>query len=101
MSKHTPGPYHLVRYTGHAPKHHGYPGAIVAKDGTEVFSGPFSFWALHGRTDAEALANAHLFKAAPDLLKSLRELVNSPNAKKNNMWDRARAAIARADGDDE
>lgn len=34
--------------------------------------------------------------AAPDLLAVLCELVNSPNAKQNALWDCARAAIAKA-----
>lgn len=33
--------------------------------------------------------------AAPELYESLFELVNSPNAKQNAMWDRARAALAK------
>lgn len=31
------------------------------------------------------------------LAASLRELIDSPNAKANNMWDRARAALAEFD----
>jgi hypothetical protein len=31
------------------------------------------------------------------LLAVLRELIDSPNAKSNDLWDRARAAVADAD----
>ena len=36
--------------------------------------------------------------AAPDLLAALDALCNSPNAKDNQMWDEARAALHKAQG---
>lgn len=48
---------------------------------------------------AEGLANAHLIAAAPDLLAALKEVV-SLSDRKTHVWDRAHAAIARAEGRD-
>jgi len=45
----------------------------------------------------DAPSYADLFAAAPELLEVLKELVESPNAKQNALWDKARAAIAKAD----
>lgn len=95
--KHTPGPWKMVRYTGHEPQKH-WPGRIVSESGVEVFSGPFSFHALRGKT---AEANARLIAAAPDLLAALKKAhatmvlqllpeVGSPVEKE------ARAAIEKA-----
>lgn len=44
------------------------------------------------------LGNAKLIAAAPELLEALLALVDSPNAKENEMWDCARAAIKKAIG---
>lgn len=35
--------------------------------------------------------------AAYEMYEVLRDLVESPNAKQNDMWDRARKAIAKAE----
>lgn len=47
------------------------------------------------RLHALGKANARLIAAAPDLYESLFELVNSTNAKQNDMWDRARKALKK------
>jgi hypothetical protein len=75
MSKHTPGPWELVRYTGHDPER-DYPGRIDSAAGVVVFAGPFSFRALRGRTAAEAEANACLMAAAPELLAACKAIRN-------------------------
>ena len=46
----------------------------------------------------DAEANAALIAAAPELYGALDDLVNSPNAKQNALWDKARAALAKAQG---
>lgn len=48
-----------------------------------------------GRPDGEA--NSRLIAAAPDMLAALRELVRVGD-RKTVEWDRARAAIAKAEG---
>lgn len=96
MSKHTPGPFtHEVwpddfRGTGAIwadPNEHGELKERVAQ---------VQF--LGSDRIAEFEANCRLFAAAPELLEALKELVNSTNAKQNAMWNRARAAIAKAEG---
>jgi len=83
VSAPTPGPWRAIGGKGcHV---------IEAANGTSVAE---SF----GRLDPENIANARLIAAAPDLLTSLRELVDSPNAKQNAAWDRARLAIAKTEG---
>lgn len=44
-----------------------------------------------------AAANAHLIAAAPDLLAALKEVVTISD-RKHDAWDRAKAAIAKAEG---
>lgn len=81
MKNHTPGPW------------------AVAKSGVSVDAGRATRIRMEAGADREELkANATLIAAAPDLLASLTELVNSPNWKSNAMWDRARAAIDKATG---
>jgi hypothetical protein len=45
----------------------------------------------------EAIANARLMAAAPDLLRALQEVVRISD-RKHDAWDRARAAITKAGG---
>ena len=44
-----------------------------------------------------SVANARLIAAAPDLLEALKEIV-AISDRKHNAWDRAKAAIAKAEG---
>ena len=53
---------------------------------------------LFGERVQRAAYLAHAANCYPVLLASLAELVNSPNAKSNACWDRARAALAQAQG---
>lgn len=91
MIEHTPGPwtiepadseYHDISIIGRGPVVSGTIAQLHSK------------WA-HESQELEQQANARLIAAVPDMFASLTELVNSPNAKQNAMWDRARAAIAK------
>ena len=49
--------------------------------------------------DDENEANARLIAAAPELLEALKELTGHINERfSGGVWDRARAAIAKAEG---
>lgn len=48
-------------------------------------------------SQSEAEANARLIAAAPDLLDALKEVV-ALSDRKHNAWDKAHAAIAKAEG---
>lgn len=67
MSKHTKGPWRLVKYEGHEAEG-DFPGRIVGANGDTVFAGPFSFRSLRGETAEQAEANARLMAASPELL---------------------------------
>lgn len=90
----------MVRYKGHDPEQ-DWPGQIVAENDTTIYAGPFSFRALRGKNDAEAEANARLITAAPELLASLKALLErsiprTPHWKDDPEIVAARAAIAKA-----
>lgn len=92
----------------------GFNGTIRSVDGQEIYSGPASFAALRGETEAECAANAQLIAAAPDLLEALAQLCENAELARfhigntedgdiiaSALWDtigQARAAISRATG---
>jgi hypothetical protein len=53
---------------------------------------------VRGRTEEEALANAHLIAAAPDLLEALESMLAITD-RDHVVWDEAREAIAKAKGE--
>lgn len=96
--KHTPGPYlrdGLTIYTLEPGRFRGKTiernrwAAHVYREGTEA-------------SDAELLAVARLFAAAPELLEALEETLNwltsYPGGGALGCYDKARAAIAKATG---
>jgi len=100
MSKHTPGPWTL--FQDQSVRHYagieagklsivsiGYPDELNPIDDSGV----------HGRTDEEALANAYLIAAAPDLLEALENLENDDNSIPYHAWDMVQSAIAKAKGE--
>lgn len=44
------------------------------------------------------IGSCRMHKLAPEMLAVLEALVNSPNAKQNELWDRARSVIEKANG---
>jgi hypothetical protein len=113
MSKHTPGPWTL--FQDQSVRHYagieagklsivaiGYPELIPAMDDSGV----------HGRTEEEALANALLIAAAPDLLEALEKclyIIGHPKDEPETLWrtddelkdayESAVSAIAKAKGE--
>lgn len=96
MSKHTPGPWVVF--------HNKYRIPAVEVDGS-VWSEGFDSGV---RLQSERDANAHLIAAAPDLLAALKELLDqgegcaacgfgTPGC--GCRYERARAAIAKAEGE--
>lgn len=51
----------------------GFNGRIMSADEQIIYAGPSSFKSLRGMTEKEALANAHLIAAAPELFELLKE----------------------------
>lgn len=94
MSKHTPGKWtaDLHHTQDCAGRSHGF----IRAEGHLV---PLAtvVLAAEGCDEAEGRANAHVFAAASDLLEALKAVVAV--ADRNTVeFDRARAAIAKADG---
>lgn len=74
-TKHTPGPW-VIRtapYAGWDFKG-GFLGTIESTGGETIYAGPSSFHALKGSSQKQALANAKLIAAAPDLLEALQAI---------------------------
>ena len=76
MNKHTPGPFGLGRLTQGGPEQHGLHIPITAGSTIRIAN-------VYARLDthpeicpAEAMANARLFQAAPDMLKALESLAD-------------------------
>ena len=99
MSKHTPGPW--ILFQDQSVRHYagieagklsivsiGYPDELNPIDDSGV----------HGNTEDEALANAYLIAAAPDLLEALENLENDDNSIPSHAWDMVQSAIAKAKG---
>jgi hypothetical protein len=100
MSKHTPGPWH----TGDINEH----GAITiySDESNYVASAYLARWSsawtpeetLHSPDNVEAVANAHLIAAAPDLLAACEAYIEW-RADMEVIQERMRAAIAKARGE--
>jgi hypothetical protein len=61
--KHTPGPWVRDRY-----------GILRAPDGREVLTTGFALTLANSSKDSDAIANARLMAAAPELREALRDL---------------------------
>ena len=96
-TKHTPGPWVWEHWKM----------GLTAQNGTSVLAYyDYEGMSLHGKTEDEHEANAHLIAAAPDLLEALEAIVATWDGPKYNHFmadniDLARAAIAKANGQTE
>jgi len=97
MSKHTPGPWHVV-------DHHIANRYYVSVRHGDASIGAAS-WDVARVTVRQTwrdqqIANAHLIAAAPDLLAALQAFADEivPNNPNDPLWINARAAIAKATG---
>lgn len=88
MTKHTPGPWGIIKGEFGPVIFSGETGAMVAQP-------------VRGSSDDERQANARLLSAAPDLLQSLKEVVDWLEIAENKsvMHTKARAAIEKATGE--
>ena len=105
VGKHTPGPWNLGSESGPHCVWSSDPSAPVAWATTYPDGGPLP----HGEYGDFQLANARLIAAAPELLEALRTLGDfcdeatrrGPSRNEcEEMRDVARAAIAKAKGED-
>jgi len=78
------------------------PGPWSYSEGTRTIRGPQNHWLASMDSWDGAIdhaANARLIAAAPDLLAALQDCVAVPNKNRpDEVWQRARAAIAKATG---
>lgn len=98
MSKHTPGPWQF--YTEPQPN-----GCPIVGDGRGLMVAMLAHSIHYQDQKSEALANARLIAAAPDLLEALAVMTDLCAIKYGNLdaevWSeikKARAAIAKATG---
>ena len=98
---HTPGPWHIAKSAD------GTPAVCVpvhSREGTAFVVAQLNRPRLMGSVTGSADANARLIAAAPELLEALEcivgERMNVTDAMTaNEMFEKARAAIARAKGE--
>lgn len=99
MNEHTPGPWSLENNIAYGWKTNPY-SITVRKRGVHCVA-VANIPAKKTITREEALANARLIAAAPDLLEALMTLPQSPTNTDDDWWkwiDKARAAIDKATG---
>lgn len=92
MSKHTPGPWKLDG-AAYEEDH-----SVLGPDGKLVIAGEYDGWMVPFacRGSEEGAANARLVSAAPELLASLKRIVNGDTGLK--AITQAYKAIAKAEG---
>lgn len=94
MTKHTPGPWHVVG--------HGRPlvcGGKLSRNAIEVRADNGDICELHEHWDEKIeLANARLIAAAPEMLEALRLVENADMVVPADR-ELIKAAIAKATGD--
>lgn len=95
-SKHTPGPWTIQTVRTSSGICHKV-GPFPWKEGLMNHACIYADYPGQGAAEAELLANANLIAAAPDLIEALRGVVAVAD-RKTIEFDRARAAIARAEG---
>jgi len=105
MTKHTPGEWFIEKEL--PTEHPGIESNVFGKFFSVVIWGNAEATnddsGVRGRTPEEAMANAHLISAAPDLLDALEAIMGSDVFEWNGsaaFWlqDKVKAAIAKAKG---
>lgn len=101
---HTPTPWTLIEKLSGSENHKGWSlyGTIRTEHGGD---GEERCWIADispviigdGNASEDGKGNANLMLAAPDLLEALKEVV-AISDRKHNAWDKAHAAIAKAEG---
>lgn len=79
MAEHTPGPWELEIDT------------VFIREGVKVQPTLYHL-------DTQGMADARLISKSPEMFAILTELVESPNAKQNELWDRAREVVKDVKG---
>ena len=92
---HTKGPWHIAAHTAETPDSI-LPGCDWSVYGSDEKRTSVCF---EGAWTECAAANARLIAAAPDLLAALKVIVEVGGIGPDDMFDDARDAIARAEGD--
>lgn len=90
-AKHTPGPYRLL-ITPNEVK------VRVGRGATEYDWSEPLYGGEDADEDAEVVATARLFSAAPDLLAACQSILGLETHEPSPAWDMIRAAIAKATG---
>jgi hypothetical protein len=106
MSKHTPGPWKIDMTTMFDCNYSRASAAIVGANGAPVVLFDPSEGEYKQALDPDS-ADAHLISAAPDLLDALDLLlryslshpIHTDQSQFGNVYDKARAAIAKARGE--
>ena len=90
-TKHTLGPWE------HAPAHGTNLGGFKAANGGWVCTFGDCETNYHDAGNPPEPADARLIAAAPELLEALQEVI-AISDRKHDVWDKAKAAIAKATG---
>ena len=96
MSKHTPGPWRIVRARG-ASKAAINGAQIRTEAGLQIAS----ITHVADKPISQKEADAHLIAAAPEMYEALREFLDeftTSGPKRNAAIEKCRAAIAKAEG---
>lgn len=102
--KHTPGRWEVEYRTGMARAHYGHSVYSTLHNKPGLTAGCCSIAEVRGHDDVEAVANARLIAAAPDLLDLAHAVVTAfgnlvlPTHTEKHLLDGARAAISKAEG---
>lgn len=95
-AKHTAGPWAAFKRAGKYDGYNIHGGAGARETVIAVVKG--STGVTMTSMDEEEAANASLIAAGPELLEALKEIV-AISDRKHDAWDRAKAAIAKAQGE--
>jgi hypothetical protein len=100
VSKHTPGPWHLG---SHGEQYNFAHVRAGSDDSAETIAEVFGLYINTGRAgqkNEEAIANARLIAAAPELLAALKACREAfvPEGGNADLWVEVDAALVRAEG---